>query len=186
MTPTAPGIRPTYDATPEQESFALDMASDFDSVEFRLLDDGIAACIGRDEDGTCRIAHVDPDGNELAMLDRLARDEVRLRDMRERVARLFDGGTADRTLLEDMKLIAAGYLAAFPQYDGKLDDWLLAVGTEQMRTKGGVSHHPGDFILVHPRGDGSALVAFGFRRGCFVLTPSHTLRVVLDGQRPAS
>lgn len=173
MTPTtaAPEL------TREQDAYAEQLAIDHDSVEVRLLHDGVASVTTRTgEPGKLvqRTRLVDEDGNEFspfAVVDRNRREAERCTQAMLRLV-----GDAPAAQVESLRCIVIEAMRAWPQYDGNFDGWTLAVGTRRMETKGGLCHEPGDLLLVGHDRDPGFRTAFSVRRLGQVSVHAYTLR----------
>jgi hypothetical protein len=175
MTPTtAPEL------TREQDAYAEQLACDHDSVEVRLLHDGVASVTTRTaEPGklVTKIRLIDEDGVELGILAKQARHEREQQRCIEAMFRLVGCTPAEQ--VESLRLIVSEAMRPWPQYDGKFDEWVLATAVRRHRGKGGISHEPGDLLLVNPHREQVGFrTVFSLRRLVQVSTDTATFRLV--------
>lgn len=73
----------------------------------------------------------------------LAEQQVRIND-------LARGGAPQALVEAAIRSLAAEEHAAYPQYEGRWDRWVLGKIRRRIETKAGLSFEPGDVVLVQP------------------------------------
>lgn len=162
--------------TREQDDFAAQLAESCESVEVRLLHDGVASVIRHGVAPGERVVFlIDEDGNEADTLARKDREAERLMDALD-----WQPGTGMSH--DEVRALYATALRGWPQYDGKLDDAEVVVATRRESTKGGVACEAGDVLLVTERGAAwlgdHSVTAFCPRRVGFVCLPTYSVRAL--------